>query len=141
MPWYPNAVRKPLTTRALRAMPSPVRINLHTAVSSATSLFGYWQTNSRGVYSHFYVREDGTVEQYVDTKYRAACDLDGNPDTISIESWDGAKSTDKSAWRRPCDAAQMGARWPIWCGGCLPPIRRSPPSWRRRTAEGVSRRG
>lgn len=90
MAWYPGAVREPLQTRLdqrRRVMPSPVRINLHTAVSNSTSLRAYW--DSQGVYSHFYVDRIGTVRQYQDTQFRAACDLDGNPDTISIETWDG----------------------------------------------------
>lgn len=88
MAWYPNAVQKPIN-RPKHAMRAPRRINLHTAVSDTKSLQGYWNSNKLGVFSHFYVREDGTVEQYQDTQYRSACDLQGNPDTISIESWDG----------------------------------------------------
>lgn len=110
MPWYPDAVRKQLTVPRRSAprepirMSTPRRINLHTAVSGAKSLawsgststpsgsMGYFNTTSAGgVFSHFYVREDGAVEQMQDTAYRSACDLDGNPDTISIESWDGRR--------------------------------------------------
>lgn len=110
MAWYPEAVRKQLTVprrsvpREPIRMSTPRRINLHTAVSGTKSLawsgntakpsgsMGYFNTTSAGgVFSHFYVREDGTVEQMQDTAYRSACDLDGNPDTISIESWDGRR--------------------------------------------------
>lgn len=108
MAWYPEAVRKQLTVpnraRNRIRMSTPRRINLHTAVSGTKSLawsgntakpsgsMGYFNTTSAGgVFSHFYVREDGTVEQMQDTDYRSACDLDGNPDTISIESWDGRR--------------------------------------------------
>ena len=86
MAWYPPAVKRPVA-RSKRRMATPRRINLHTAVSDSKSMFGFF--SGRGVFSHFYVREDGTVEQYQDTALRAACDLDGNPDTISVESWDG----------------------------------------------------
>lgn len=104
---YPGAVWKPLTvpnraaTNSPVLMPSPVRVNFHTAVSNSYSLAwdetsgrqGYFNTTGAGgVFSHFYVRKDGTVEQMQDTKYRASCDLDGNPDTISIETWDGYKA-------------------------------------------------
>lgn len=101
---YPDAVWKPLLTRKRREMTSPKRINLHTAVSNSKSLYGYFSTNTRGVYSHFYIRKDGVVEQYMDTKYRAVCDYQGNPDTISIESWDGA-TANIPEW----NAAQLAA--------------------------------
>jgi hypothetical protein len=105
-------------------MPAPVRINLHTAVSNAYSLAwdernndrpGYFNTTGAGgVFSHFYIRADGTVEQMQDTRYRSSCDLDGNPDTISIESWDGYKSGYPGYWTTdsdvpPWNAAQMEA--------------------------------
>ena len=86
MAWYPSAIRREIPR--FRTAMSPVRVNLHTAVSNAPSLYSYFAEPGR-VCSHFYVRQDGTVEQYVDTAYRAAADLEGNPDTISIETWDG----------------------------------------------------
>jgi len=87
MAWYPDAVRKSLSKTSNR-MPTPVRINLHTAVSNGSSLFNLFSQDGQA-WSHFYVRKDGVVEQYRDTAYHARCDLDGNPDTISIETWDG----------------------------------------------------
>lgn len=92
MPWYPEAIRREIPR--FRTRMTPVRVNLHTAVSSTTSLYSYFAVPGR-VCSHFYVRQDGTVEQYVDTAYRAAADLEGNADTISVESWDGYLRT----WR------------------------------------------
>lgn len=88
MGWYPHAVRKEV--KRFRTKMKPNRINLHTAVSNTTSLFSYFNQPGK-VCSHFYIREDGVIEQYIDTKYRAAADLQGNPDTISIETWDGYK--------------------------------------------------
>lgn len=85
MGWYPAAVRKPLDRSNTRLV-NPQRINLHTAVTNADSLAGAFRD---GPFSHFYVRKDGTVEQYQDTMYRAAADLDGNDNTVSIETWDG----------------------------------------------------
>ena len=92
----PFAVWRPMPY-ATSLMPNPVRANLHTAVTNAASLFPYFATQSGGVHSHFYVRQDGTIEQYRDTAYRAAADLKGNPDTISIETWDGYPLTFTSA--------------------------------------------
>ena len=85
---YPKAVVK-ILTNFTTPMPTPVRINNHTAVSNASSLYDYFSGAGLGLGSHFYLRKDGVVEQYVDTKYRAAADAQGNPDTISIETWDG----------------------------------------------------
>lgn len=134
MAWYPEAVRKQLTVpnRAKPsgriAMPSPVRINLHTAVSNSFSLAWYGAidgssthrngffntTGAGGVFSHFYVRKDGTVEQMQDTAYRSSCDLDGNPDTISVETWDGYRTGFPGYWATdsdvpPWNAAQVAA--------------------------------
>lgn len=108
MAWYPDAVRKQLTVpnraRNKVRMSRPVRINFHTAVSNSTSIFGFFNSSAaRGVFSHFYVRKDGTVEQYQDTAYTAACDLDGNPDTISIETWDGYRTGYPGYWKHDTD--------------------------------------
>lgn len=85
---YPHAVVK--IVRFHRRKIKPNRVNLHTAVSNSTTLFPFFN-KPKQVCSHFYVREDGTVEQYVDTQFQAAADLQGNGDTISIETWDGYK--------------------------------------------------
>lgn len=108
MAWYPKAVRKQLTypnrARNKVRMARPVRINFHTAVSNSNSLYGFFNTAAaKGVFSHFYVRRDGTVEQYQDTAYTAACDLDGNPDTISIETWDGYRLGYPGYWNYDSD--------------------------------------
>ena len=63
------------------------RINHHQAVSRAQSLFPYFNAPGRTC-SHGYIDEFGGTEQYVDTKFQAAADLDGNDVTISLETWD-----------------------------------------------------
>lgn len=112
MAWYPDAVRKSLAKSSNR-MPTPVRINLHTAVSNGSSLFNLFSQDGQA-WSHFYVRKDGVVEQYRDTAYHARCDLDGNPDTISIETWDGYPSGYPGYWTTgsdvpPWNPAQLAA--------------------------------
>ncbi len=101
MPWYPEAVRKPIN-RSTTPLVRPQRITLHTAVTNAASLAGAFKD---GPHSHFYVRMDGTVEQYTDTAYRAAADLQGNDNSISIESWDGYR---EDANRRPIPVSVNG---------------------------------
>lgn len=98
MPWYPAAVRLPLNKPGRPKM-APVRINLHTAVTNAPTLHAYF--SGPVAFSHFYVREDGTVEQYLDTALAARADLDGNPDTVSIETWDGYGKTWKQGQSVP----------------------------------------
>lgn len=84
MSWYPGAIRKEVPRFKTR-MAVYNRMNLHIAVSEAASLHGYFNRPGNPC-SHFYVRRDGNVEQYVDTTYRAAADLDGNDATISVET-------------------------------------------------------
>lgn len=90
---YPGALYRPLDRYSADAKTPPPgmvsydRITLHTAVTDASSLFGYF--NRVHDTSHFYVSETGEVEQYVDTMYAAAADREGNPRNISIETHDG----------------------------------------------------
>lgn len=140
MAWYPKAVRKEVK-RFRRRMRKPVRINLHTAVSNASSLFGFFNRPGN-VTSHFYVRKDGTVEQYVNTKYRAACDLKGNPDTVSIESWDGYGRVWKSGSPPEWTPEQVAAiaelvQW-LWDTHGSIPKREATTSKRGRSSHGLS---
>lgn len=93
---YPGAVRK-LVPRTFKRATERNRINLHTAVTNSPSLYDMFSKG--GACSHFYVREDGTVEQYIDTDRYSAADLEGNDATISIETWDGY--TGRSGWQPP----------------------------------------
>jgi hypothetical protein len=91
VPIYPNAIFRPLPENFTQSRIAPRTVCLHTAVSNGNSLFSFWMSSSsEGVESHFYLRKDGTAEQYMDTSRRADCQLDGNPFCISVESWDGA---------------------------------------------------
>lgn len=97
MAWYPKAIRKVITAKSRSRMRWYRRVNLHVAVSEASSLFGYF--NQKGIAdSHFYVRKDGTVEQMVDTAYQAYADLQGNDATISIETQGGLTNAQGEKW-------------------------------------------
>lgn len=93
MAWYPAAIRRELPQNKTQPVIRAVGVVLHTAVSNGTSLFTFFNGRSSGVESHFYVREDGTVEQYMDTTRRADCQRDGNyfdgKGFLSVETWDG----------------------------------------------------
>lgn len=110
MAWYPRAVKRELPQNRSQSRIDPRTIALHTAVSNGSSLFNYFNGRSSGVESHFYIRKDGTVEQYMDTTVRADCQNDANGFAVSIESWDGYGSVwtserDLPAWNlRQVDA-------------------------------------
>lgn len=100
MAWYPGAIRKEIAKHR-RPLTLFNRVNLHVAVSEADSLFGYFSRSDVGVVSHFYIRRDGTVEQYVDTRFQAAADLDGNDATISVETEGGVFNAQNEPWDNP----------------------------------------
>jgi hypothetical protein len=84
---YPGAIYLPLDAQYLpgRKLYAHNRCQLHVAVSNAKSLFSFFNQPNRPS-SHFYIRKDGIVEQYVDTDYRAEADLEGNDASISVET-------------------------------------------------------
>lgn len=96
---YPGATWRPIDTKYLpnRHMTAYNRVNLHVAVSEASSIHSVF--NRLGAASsHFYVRKNGTVEQYIDTAYQAEADLEGNDATISIETQGGVHDPDNEPW-------------------------------------------
>ena len=76
---------------------------LHIAVSDGASLFNYFNQPGNPT-SHFYVRKSGNTngmadfEQYVDTKYQAPANLEGNPTLISIETQGGVGDDLNAGW-------------------------------------------
>jgi len=110
---YPSAIWKPVERyrpggSSHQPMPNPGRLCYHTAVSSGDSLFGLFNTPGNAV-AHFYIRDDGKVEQYVDTDTRASANLDGNHDTISVESWDAGGNFRKWTDRQVEACAELAA--------------------------------
>lgn len=85
------------------------RMNLHVAVSESDSLYSMF-SRSNSACSHFYVAKDGTVEQYIDTKYRSASDMNGNDSTISVETAGGVTNPDGEPWTD----AQVEALVKLW---------------------------
>ena len=107
---YPGATVK-LVARykaggsSCRTMSHVNRYMLHTAVSNASSLYSFFAVPGRAT-SHFYVAEDGRCEQYIDTRYCSTAALEGNPDSITVETWDGyptgwANGSDVPRWTDP----------------------------------------
>lgn len=83
---YPRAIRKLIPPGSNDPKITPTCVILHVAVSESASLYPYFNGRSGGVESHFYVRRDGTVEQYRDTSYQADAQLGGAWDEVSVET-------------------------------------------------------
>lgn len=96
---YPGAEWRPIDSQYLpnRRMSEYNRVNLHVAVSEAASLWPVFN-KPKAASSHFYVRRNGTTEQYIDTAYQAEADVEGNDATISIETQGGVNSADTEQW-------------------------------------------
>lgn len=101
MPWYPKA-RKVDVGRDKGRPITPVRINYHTAVVNRDDLDGQARNKSMA-YPHFMVGRNGQVTQYQDTSLMARADLDGNPSTVSIETWDGYPNGYPGYWKHDGD--------------------------------------
>lgn len=90
MAWCPFAIKRPLSENHTQGRIKPRAVVLHTAVSSADSLYNFFQYNS-DLESHFYVSEEGRIEQYMDTEIMADANKNANSFAVSIETEDGAK--------------------------------------------------
>jgi len=110
MAWMPGAIHKPIAKHNKRKRGTVNRLNLHIAVSEAASLYGFF--SGAQVCSHFYVRRDGTIEQYIDTSCYSAADLEGNDATISAETQGGVTNADREEWTpQQVDALARIFRW------------------------------
>jgi hypothetical protein len=107
--WFPGAIRKEITRHRTPRTRDRGICN-HIAVSEAASLFNYFNQPGNPT-SHFYVRYDGDVEQYVDTQFRAPANLKGNPTMISIETQGGKIAGQKWTAAQLETLAQIAA----WC--------------------------
>lgn len=108
MAWMPGAIHKPIARHNKRARNTVNRVNLHVAVSEAASLYGFF--SGATACSHFYVRKDGTIEQYIDTAFYSAADMEGNDATISVETQGGVTNANGEPWTGP----QVDALIRIW---------------------------
>lgn len=94
--WYPGAIRKEIKKFRTPIQTQSRAFILHVAVSEADSLYGFF--SGAAVASHFYVRKNGIVEQYVDTKYQAPANLYGNATCISTETQGGVRNANSEPW-------------------------------------------
>lgn len=76
--FYPAAVKQNIRPGDSDPVIVPVGVVLHTAVSKARSLFGWFNGPSSGIESHFYIRRNGKVEQYRSARREADAQYLGN---------------------------------------------------------------
>lgn len=89
----PFAVQKLITPGVNDPRIRPTQAILHVAATSADSLLDYFRFRSGGIESHFYIKWDGTIEQYRDTAYEADANWLANPRAVSIETQGWANGT------------------------------------------------
>jgi len=94
----PFAVHELLPENNSQNRITPTTVICHRAVSSAKDLYGYWNSPGIVLESHFYISEDGTIYQYMDTNVRADANVDANAFAVSIETWDGGNTPDSWGW-------------------------------------------
>lgn len=76
--WYPDAVHKKLPVGSNDPSIVPALAILHVAVTDILSLFPFFNGPSGGIESHFYIRLDGTIEQYRSVLREADANLGAN---------------------------------------------------------------
>lgn len=88
---FPNiATVNLLRESATQPKITPTQVILHTAVDAPgqTDLHNYFNRADIGTESHFFIQNDGTILQYMDTTTRADANHDANSRAISIETED-----------------------------------------------------
>lgn len=83
---YGAALQKPIVRNFGGVRSRTTCAILHVDAGGANSLQGWFNNPASSASSHFYVKYDGTVEQYVDTKYIAWTQRTGNAYGIGIET-------------------------------------------------------
>ena len=96
---YPGATVQLLDRKyaGYNALVAHNRMNLHVAVSLASTLFGYFNRAYRPS-SHMYVLKNGRAIQYVDSSRAAEADLEGNNATFSVETQGGLFNAQSEPW-------------------------------------------
>lgn len=84
----PFAVWEPLPENANAPVIDPDMFIMHSAVSKATDLRGYFAREDVVVESTFYINEQGTLFQFMDTCRMADANYGANGRAVSVETWD-----------------------------------------------------
>jgi hypothetical protein len=86
MPLYPPAIKKLIPPGSSDPRIKARVVILHVRAGTGPSLYDYFNGPSGGIESHFYIRFDGTCEQYRDTAFQADANLDANDFALSVET-------------------------------------------------------
>lgn len=87
--WYPGAVARPVAAPSNDPAITPRVAILHVDAGNASTLYGLFtrnQTNGSGIEAHFFVKKDGTVEQYRSIYRQADANYQANDFAVSIET-------------------------------------------------------
>lgn len=94
----PFAVQQIIPESRTQGKIKPTTLIYHRAVSSAESLYNYWNSPGVELESHFYIGQRGVLYQFMDTEVRADANVDANGFAISVETWDGGNTPDSMGW-------------------------------------------
>ncbi len=103
---YPEATWRPLPENETEPVIDPTQIILHTAVDAPgpTSLFGYFSRADCLIESHFFIKFDGEVEQYMSTTRQADANYHASVRAVSIETEDDGDPVGKPWTAAQCDS-------------------------------------
>lgn len=109
----PFATWRPLPENATAKRIKPTQYVLHSAVDSKgrTDLWRYFARDDVKVESHFWIYNDGTVEQFLDTEVMADCNRGANVRAVSVETEDDGRP-DTTLWT-PAQIASL-IRLGVW---------------------------
>lgn len=83
----------------------------HSAAIKTSSLYDYFKREDVKVESHFFVKWDGSVEQYIDTDRQADCNYKANDFAISVETEDDGDPNNKKWSPEQVKSMVRLARW------------------------------
>ena len=95
---YAKAAWKPLSRNYTKRVSTKNCVILHSAASNGSSLKGWFDNPRASASSHFYVRKDGVVEQYVDTAYISWANMAANSRSVTIETAGCAPGAANEPW-------------------------------------------
>lgn len=78
MAWYPDAIRKNIPPGSNDPVIDPIGAILHVDAGNASTLYHWFSGPSGGIESHFFIKKNGKIEQYRDTRFEADANLNGN---------------------------------------------------------------
>lgn len=111
MPKMPGAIQRPIHRSNYGDKRSRTDcVILHVDAGGADTLAGLWSRANAGASSNFYVTDEGTIEQYVDSDYKTYTSKDGSWRSIGVET---EGKDDGSVWTKA--QCEKIAELLAWC--------------------------